>query len=116
MKQDPLRITYNDKIQPVLPAQVKESAVLYQKIPEKKKVRNHPLPNKKEKDSQSRYRFEKYGHRSWAVYDGDELIAVTVYKKGAKTVVDRLEAYEKKVKPNYSWEHLERNQKSGPEM
>ena len=28
--------------------------------------------------------------RFWSVYDGDELICVTVYRKGARSVVDRL--------------------------
>lgn len=36
---------------------------------------------------------EKYGQRFWAVYDADgTLICVTVYKKGAKEVVRRLES------------------------
>ena len=33
---------------------------------------------------------EKYG-RNWAVYDGADLVCVTVYKKGANEVVRRLE-------------------------
>ena len=38
------------------------------------------------------FTFSKYGFtRFWAVYDPDEeLVCVTVYKKGAVTVVDRL--------------------------
>lgn len=35
--------------------------------------------------------FEKYGRRHWAVYDEQGvLIAVTVYKKGAREVIERL--------------------------
>ena len=34
---------------------------------------------------------EKYGRRFWAIYDTDkQLIAVCVYKKGAREVVRRL--------------------------
>jgi len=32
----------------------------------------------------------KYGNRHWAVYQGDELICVTVYKRGALEVARRL--------------------------
>lgn len=31
-----------------------------------------------------------YGNRFWAVYDGDKLVCVTVYKKGAQEVMRRL--------------------------
>jgi len=30
----------------------------------------------------------KYGYRYWAVYIGEELLAVTVYKKGAMAIKD----------------------------
>ena len=33
----------------------------------------------------------KYGSRNWAVWVGGELLAVTVYKKGAKAIVALLE-------------------------
>lgn len=33
---------------------------------------------------------EKYGQRFWAVWDGESLVCVTVYKKGAMEVVSRL--------------------------
>lgn len=37
-------------------------------------------------------KIERYGSRNWAVYDNSgELVCVTVYKKGAKEVVRRLE-------------------------
>ena len=32
----------------------------------------------------------KYGYRYWAVYIGEELLAVTVYKKGAMAVANVL--------------------------
>ncbi len=36
-------------------------------------------------------RIEKYGSKYWAVYDDeDELVCLTVYKKGACEVVKRL--------------------------
>ena len=37
------------------------------------------------------FKVDKWGHRHWAVYDGPELICVTVYKKGALEVKRRLE-------------------------
>jgi hypothetical protein len=38
-------------------------------------------------------RIERYGKgKYWALYDGQELVAVTVYKRGAQEVVRRLEA------------------------
>lgn len=33
----------------------------------------------------------KYGNRNWAVWIGGELLAVTVYKKGARAIVTLLE-------------------------
>lgn len=40
---------------------------------------------------QDQYRIERYGSRFFAVYDKDQLIAVTVYRKGAREVVRRLQ-------------------------
>ena len=40
---------------------------------------------------------KKYG-RNWAVYDGYDLVCVTVYKKGASEVVRRIESFKKDVK------------------
>jgi hypothetical protein len=37
-------------------------------------------------------RFERYSRRFWAVYEGDELLCVTVYKKGALAVIQRIRA------------------------
>ena len=49
-------------------------------------------------DAGPRYRFEKRGKESWAVLDGrqgDALLALTKYKKGAESLIERLEAYER---------------------
>ena len=35
-------------------------------------------------------RITKYGNRNWAVWIGGELLAVTVYKKGARAISDLL--------------------------
>lgn len=37
-------------------------------------------------------KIEKYGNRFFAVYDGIDLVCVTVYRKGAVEVIRRLEA------------------------
>jgi hypothetical protein len=49
-------------------------------------------------DADPRYRFEKQGKESWAVLDsrqGDALLALVKYKKGAEALIERLEAYER---------------------
>jgi hypothetical protein len=49
-------------------------------------------------DTSPRYRFEKRGKESWAVVDsrkGNALLALTKYKKGAESLIERLEAYER---------------------
>jgi hypothetical protein len=49
-------------------------------------------------DAGPRYRFEKRGKESWAALDsrqGDALLALTKYKKGAESLIERLEAYER---------------------
>jgi hypothetical protein len=41
----------------------------------------------------SSLRVDRYpSRRFWAVYDGDELVAVTVYRRGAREVLRRLQA------------------------
>jgi len=40
------------------------------------------------------YRIDKYTDRFYAVYSDNDLVAVTVYKKGAQSVKDRLEKLE----------------------
>src|SRR5258706_8772125 len=43
--------------------------------------------------AESPYHFDHYpSSRFWVVYDGKDLVAVTVYRKGAQEVTDRLEA------------------------
>lgn len=37
-----------------------------------------------------RFRIEKYNERNFAVYDGEELVVLAVYRKGAIEVVRRL--------------------------
>jgi hypothetical protein len=36
------------------------------------------------------YTIEHYGNRFHAIYDGDDLLAVTVYKKGAQRIQEEL--------------------------
>jgi len=36
------------------------------------------------------FRLEKARRRNWAVYEDDTLLCLTVYKKGAISVIDRL--------------------------
>lgn len=44
----------------------------------------------------SRYRIDHYpASRFWAVYEGNDLVAVTVYRKGAQEVTARLDAQER---------------------
>jgi len=46
----------------------------------------------------SRLHVERYPNtRFFALYDGEELLAVTVYRKGAEAVRDRLQAYEARI-------------------
>jgi len=43
--------------------------------------------------SESPFRISRYPYsRFWAVYDGDDLVAVTVYRRGAEEVRRRLQA------------------------
>jgi hypothetical protein len=36
-------------------------------------------------------RYQRYKSRFWAVYEDEDLLCVTVYKKGALAVMDRIE-------------------------
>jgi hypothetical protein len=45
----------------------------------------------------SRYRIDPYGRRNHALYDGKELVAVMVYKRGAGEVKRRFEALEQEI-------------------
>lgn len=40
---------------------------------------------------QGQFHIANYGSRFFAVYDKDQLVAVTVYRKGAREVVRRLQ-------------------------
>ncbi len=48
--------------------------------------------NKEPDERSKRLVIEPYGERYFAVYDGEELVCVAVYKKGALEVKRRLEA------------------------
>ena len=41
-----------------------------------------------------RFNVDKWNDRNFAVYDGDNLVCVTVYRKGAEEVRRRMIAYE----------------------
>ena len=45
-----------------------------------------------QESSQPRFRIENYGYRNFAVYDKNQLVVVTVYKRGAIEVAKRLDA------------------------
>jgi hypothetical protein len=46
----------------------------------------------------SHYRVARYPYsRFYALYDGDQLLAVTVYKKGAEAMQDRLQVQEARI-------------------
>jgi hypothetical protein len=45
--------------------------------------------------AEARFHVERYGRtRFWALYEGDALLAVTVYNRGAETLRDRLQSQE----------------------
>jgi hypothetical protein len=41
-----------------------------------------------------RFKIDKYSDRTFALYDGEDLVCVTAYRKGAEEVRRRLIAYE----------------------
>ena len=41
-----------------------------------------------------RFKIDKYSDRTFALYDGESLVCVTAYRKGAEEVRRRLVAYE----------------------
>ena len=72
----------------VQPGEVREAAQTY--------TSSTPLTN----GAGARYRFEKRGKEAWAVldsHDGDALLAITKYKKGAEALIERLESYEQRI-------------------
>jgi hypothetical protein len=40
-------------------------------------------------------RFARYGRRFWVVYEDEALLCVTVYRKGARAVIERIARKEK---------------------
>jgi hypothetical protein len=40
-----------------------------------------------------RFHVTKYSHRTWAVWEGETLVCVTVYRRGAREVARRLNAH-----------------------
>ena len=40
--------------------------------------------------ARSQFRIEKYNDRNWAVFEGNQLVCVAVYKRGAREVCQRL--------------------------
>jgi hypothetical protein len=47
--------------------------------------------------AESRYRIDPYGRRCHALYDGENLVAVLAYKRGAVEVKRRFEALEQEI-------------------
>lgn len=45
------------------------------------------------------FRLEK-ARRYWAVYEGDTLLCLTVYKKGARSVIERLRELSESLAPD----------------
>ena len=71
---------------------LRKALTLTQKLPQSESVQEAAAPYD---PASSHYRVVRYPYsRFYALYDGDELLAVTVYKKGAEAVRDRLQAQE----------------------
>jgi hypothetical protein len=71
---------------------LRKALTLTQKLPQSESVQEARAPYD---PASSHYRVARYpDSRFYALYDGDELLAVTVYKKGAEAVRDRLLAQE----------------------
>ena len=87
-----LRVLY-ERLQDVMP--------LLQEAVESEKAREAARPyggGQAPPETDSHYRIERYKNtRHWALYDGDELVTVTVYKRGAESVKQRLEDLEKRL-------------------
>jgi hypothetical protein len=71
---------------------LRKALTLTQKLPQSESVQEAAASYD---PASSHYRVARYPYsRFYALYDGDELLAVTVYKKGAEAVRDRLQAQE----------------------
>jgi hypothetical protein len=74
---------------------LRKALTLTQKLPQSESVQEAAAPYD---PASSHYRVARYPYsRFYALYDGDELLAVTVYKKGAEAVRDRLQAQEARI-------------------
>ena len=74
---------------------LRKALTLTQKLPQSESVREAAASYD---PASSHYRVARYPYsRFYALYDGDELLAVTVYKKGAEAVRDRLQAQEARI-------------------
>ena len=73
-------------------ALLRKALTLTQKLPQSEKVQEAAAPYD---PASSHYHVARYPYsRFYALYDGDDLLAVTVYKKGAEAIRERLEAQE----------------------
>jgi hypothetical protein len=74
---------------------LRKALTLTQKLPQHESVQEAVAPYD---PAASHYRVARYpASRFYALYDGDELLAVTVYKKGAVAMRDRLQAQEARI-------------------
>ena len=74
---------------------LRQALTLTQKLPQAESVQEAAAPYD---PASSHYRVARYPYsRFYALYDGEELLAVTVYKKGAEAVRDRLQAQEARI-------------------
>jgi hypothetical protein len=74
---------------------LRKALTLTQKLPQSERVQEAAAPYD---PASSHYRVARYPYsRFYALYDGEELLAVTVYKKGAEAVRDRLQAQEARI-------------------
>jgi hypothetical protein len=74
---------------------LRQALTLTRKLPQPESVQEAAAPYD---PASSHYRVARYPYsRFYALYDGEELLAVTVYKKGAEAVRDRLQAQEARI-------------------
>ena len=74
---------------------LRKALTLTQKLPQPESIQEAAVPYD---PASSHYRVARYPYsRFYALYDGEELLAVTVYKKGAEAVRDRLQAQEARI-------------------
>ena len=74
---------------------LRKALTLTQKLPQSESVQEAAAPYA---PGAARFHVERYGDtRYYALYEGDQLLAVTVYKKGAEVVRDRLQAQEARI-------------------